>query len=91
MIADAIQLPLPFRITAEPPSVEAHLIRLTKEQQWARVQDPYVHTALEGKSKDALTMEEYFITKQDIVKVYFSPHVYHAGFNIELNLRKFDN
>ena len=32
MIADAIQLPLPFHITAEPPFVEAHLARLTKEQ-----------------------------------------------------------
>ena len=64
---------------------------MTKEKLWARVQDPYPDMALEGKNKDALAMEEYFITKRDIVQVYFSPHMYHAGFDIELNLRKFDD
>ena len=35
-------------------------------------------------------MEEYFITKRDIAQVYFSPHAYHAGFDVELSLKKFD-
>ena len=85
---NAIQLPLPFRLTAEPPSVAAGLANLTKKQRWARVQDPYAHTALEGESKDAIAVDKYFITKRDIIQVYFSPHAYHAGFDIELNLNK---
>ena len=91
MTADAIQLPLPFRITAELPSVAARIARLTKEQRWTRIQDPYANTALEGKNKNALPMEEYFITKQDIMQVYLSSNGYHAGFNVELNLKKFDD
>ena len=47
------------------------------------------NTALEGKNRDASTVGEYFITKRDIIQVYFSPHAYHAGFDIELNLTKF--
>jgi len=88
-VAPAMQLPLPFRLTVEPPSVATRLANLTKEQRWAPVQDPYDHTALEGKDKDASTVDEYFVTKRDIIQVYFSPHAYHAGFDVELNLKKF--
>ena len=74
VVAQAIQLPLPLRITAEPPSVATRLANLTKQQCWARVQDPNAHTALEGGNNDALAVDEYFITKRDIIQVYFSPH-----------------
>ena len=36
-------------------------------------------------------MDEYFTTKRDIIQVYFSPHAYHDGFDIQLNLEKFDD
>ena len=91
MVTPAIQLPLPFRITAEPPLLATRLANLTKEQRWARVQDPYAHTTLGGENKDAIAVDKYFITKRDIIQVYFSPHAYHAGFNIKLNLKKFDD
>ena len=91
VIDPAIQLPIPFRLMAKPPSVAARLANLTKEQRWACVQNPYANTALEGKNRDAIVVEEYFITKRDIAQVYFSPHAYHAGFDIELNLRKFSD
>ena len=51
MVTPEIQFPLPFRITAEPPSVATRLATLTKEQRWARVQDPYAHTGLNVKIK----------------------------------------
>ena len=73
IVAPAIQLQLPFRITAEPPSVATRLANLTKEQRWARVQDPYAHTSLQEENCDALAVDEYFITKQDIIQVYFLP------------------
>ena len=88
MVSPSIQLPLPFRITAEPPLVATRLAYLAKEQCWARVHDLYAHTVLEGKDKDAVVLDEYFITKWDIIQVYFFLHAYHANFDIKHNLKK---
>ena len=71
--------PLPLRLTEEPKSVAARAAKLTKEQRWARVQDPYRNTVLEHINRDGLAVENYEISKQDIAQVYFSPHPYHSS------------
>ena len=83
VVSPTIQHLLPFRTTV------AHLANSTKERRCARVQETYAHTALEGENNDALAVNEYCTTKRDIIRVHFSPHAYHAGFDIEINLKKF--
>ena len=64
-------------------------MKLTKEQRWARVQDPYRNTVLEHVNKDGLAVENYEITRQDVAQVYFSPHPYHQAFEEIIDLRRY--
>ena len=61
--------------------------KLTKEQRWAHVQDPYKNTVLEHVNRDGLAVENYDITRQDILQIYFSRHPYHQAFEQKIDLQ----
>ena len=88
-LVKARHIPLPPRLTEQPDSTSARAAKLTKEQRWARVQDPYRNTVLEHVNRDGLAVANYKITRQDTAQVYFSPHAYHQAFKELINLRRY--
>ena len=85
----ARQIPLPLRQTEQPESTSTRASKLTKDQRWARVQDPYRNIVLEHVNNDSLAVEDYEITRQDVAQVYFSPHPYHQAFEELIDLRRY--
>ena len=65
----ARHLPLPLRLTDAPPSIAARAARMTREQRWAQVQDPYKNTVLAGVNPDGSALDRYDITKRDITQL----------------------
>jgi len=74
--------PLPLRLTETPPSVAARAASIATV-------DPYLGTTLQTFGKDGQAVEDYHITRRDWAQIYVSPHAYHDGFDIELNLLRY--
>ena len=85
----ARHLPLPLRLTEAPPSIAARAARMTREQRWAQVQDPYKNTVLAGVNPDGSALDRYDITKRDITQVFFSPDPYHNAVEETIDLRRY--
>ena len=77
---------LPLRLGAEPVATTMRVARMTNEEQWARVQDSFRGTAVDG-SRERLSMANDGITEKDMVPVYFSLNPYHHAFEERLDMR----
>ena len=52
--------------------------------------DQYKGTVLETFNPDGSVVEEYHISVKDVAQIYVSPHPYHAAFEEEVLLRRYD-
>ena len=77
---------LPLRLGNKPSGLERKLMRMTKEERWARVQDPHEGTAVDG-SKERRAITRSGISSRDVSPVYFSPDPYHSSFEERLDMR----
>ena len=80
---------LPLRLGAESAATtKRRMLRMTKEERWARVQDPYKGTAVDG-SAELAAITAAGITLRDVSPVYFSPDSYHSAFEERLDIRRY--
>lgn len=79
---------LPLRISAEPKSARSRMSKISKEKRWARVQDPYQGTAIDG-SAERRAISNTGISKRDVCLVYFLRDPFHSEFEEKLNLCRY--
>lgn len=90
-VRPAKQLPIPFRITESPSTLPTAAAAASAQVPQQPMLDPYANTILETKNPDGTVVDDYGITRRDVVQVYISPHPYHNAFEEELGLRGFDS
>jgi hypothetical protein len=67
---------------------EDRVMRMSKEERWARVQDPHAGTAVDGSSETKV-IAATGITCRDVSSVYFSPDPCHSTFEERLDMRRY--
>ena len=78
---------LPLRLGTETAAAAPRVARMTKEERWACMQDPFKDTTVDGQAEiDA--MAKAGITRRDMVPVYFSPGPYNEAFEEQLDMRR---
>jgi hypothetical protein len=75
----AVNQPLPLRLGPTPQSAT--------NTPTTPIKDPYAETVLASHDKDGQAVVDYNITTRDMAQVYLSPHAYHNGFEVEVDLR----
>ena len=61
---------------------------MSKKERWAKVQDPYKKTAIDG-SAERKAIVTAGITCRDVTPVYFSRGPYHKAFEERLYIRRY--
>ena len=78
-ITPAIQQPLPLRLGPTPqPAFDKPTIPTI---------DPFADTVLASFNTDGQAVTDYRITARDMAQVYVSPHAYHNGFEVDVDLK----
>ena len=78
-ITPAIQQPLPLRLGPTPqPALD---------KPTTPMNDPFADTVLASFNKDGQAVTDYRITSRDMAQVYVSPHAYHNGFEVDVDLK----
>ena len=67
---------LPLRLGTQPGNDTGRILKMSKEECWAKVQDPNENTAVDG-SAERKAIAAAGITCRDITPVYFSRDPYH--------------
>lgn len=79
---------LPLRLGAETSATAQPVASITKEEKWARVQDPFKGTTVDNWAELA-AMAKAGTTIRNMVPVYFSPDPYHKAFEERLDMRRY--
>ena len=79
---------LPLRLGPEPGENLGRVMKMSKEERWARVQDPYNNTAVDG-SAERKAIAAAGIMCRDVTPVYFSQDSYHEAFEERLDMRRY--
>ena len=78
-ITPAIQQPLPLRLGPTPqPALD---------KPTTPTIDPFADTVLASFNPDGQAVTDYRITARDFAQVYVSPHAYHNGFEVDVDLK----
>ena len=78
---------LPLGLGTEPQGRARRVMKILREERWAKVQDPYENTAVDG-SAERKVIGATGITCRDMLPVYLSKDPYQGVFEERLDMRQ---
>ena len=79
---------LPIHLGSESMAAKRRMLHMTKEERWARVNDPYKGGLLDGSTEQA-AITAAGITCRDEFPMYFCSDTYHSTFKERLEIRQY--